>query len=33
VPRAELERFLCTAVRQQFDVRVLPQTHKIMQLP
>jgi len=33
LPRAELERFLCTAVRQQFDVRVLPQAHKIMQLP
>jgi len=33
LPRAELERFLCTAVRQQFDVRVLPQAHKMMQLP
>ncbi|HEX6811832.1 MAG TPA: 7-carboxy-7-deazaguanine synthase QueE [Planctomycetota bacterium] len=33
LPRAELERFLSTAVRQQFDVRVLPQAHKILQLP
>ena len=33
VPHGELERFLATAVRQQFDVRVLPQVHKVMQMP
>jgi 7-carboxy-7-deazaguanine synthase len=33
LPRADLERFVATAVRQQFDVRVLPQVHKALQLP
>lgn len=33
VARADLERFLAAAVRQQFDVRVLPQVHKILQVP
>jgi 7-carboxy-7-deazaguanine synthase len=33
VARAELERFVATAQRAQFDVRVLPQVHKALQLP
>lgn len=31
--RAELERFTQLALRLQFDVRVLPQVHKAMQIP
>lgn len=31
--RTELERFVATAQRAQFDVRVLPQVHKTLQLP
>ncbi|MCA8974569.1 MAG: 7-carboxy-7-deazaguanine synthase QueE [Planctomycetes bacterium] len=30
---SELERFLASAVRAGFDTRVLPQVHKILQLP
>jgi 7-carboxy-7-deazaguanine synthase len=33
LPRADLERLLANAVRQQFDVRVLPQVHKTLQVP
>jgi organic radical activating enzyme len=33
VARPELERFLALAVKKQFDVRVLPQVHKQLQLP
>jgi hypothetical protein len=33
LPRVDLERFLATAVRARFDVRVLPQVHKQLQLP
>ena len=33
VPRAELERFTATAVRAGFEVRVLPQVHKTLQVP
>jgi 7-carboxy-7-deazaguanine synthase len=33
IPASELERFIATAVRQSFDVRVIPQTHKVMRLP
>jgi len=33
LPRQDLERFVATAVRQQFDVRVLPQVHKTLQVP
>ncbi len=33
LPRQDLERFVATAVRQQFDVRVLPQVHKALQVP
>ncbi len=33
LPRTELERFVATAQRAQFDVRVLPQVHKTLQLP
>jgi 7-carboxy-7-deazaguanine synthase len=33
LPRADLERFTATAVRAGFDVRVLPQVHKALQVP
>lgn len=33
LPRAELERFTATALRARFDVRVLPQVHKALQVP
>jgi organic radical activating enzyme len=33
VARTELERFVAAAQRAQFDVRVLPQVHKTLQLP
>jgi 7-carboxy-7-deazaguanine synthase len=33
VPRVDLERYLALAVRRQFDVRVLPQVHKQLQIP
>jgi len=33
LPRVDLERFVATALRQQFDVRVLPQVHKALQIP
>lgn len=33
VPRADLERFTATAVRSGFDVRVLPQVHKVLAVP
>ncbi|MBL9078911.1 MAG: 7-carboxy-7-deazaguanine synthase QueE [Planctomycetes bacterium] len=33
VARTELERFAAAAVRASFDVRVLPQVHKVLQLP
>jgi len=33
LPARDLERFVATAVRARFDVRVVPQTHKAMQLP
>lgn len=33
VARADLERFLAMAHRRQFDVRVLPQVHKQLQVP
>lgn len=33
LPRTDLERLLANAVRQQFDVRVLPQVHKTLQVP
>lgn len=33
LPRAELERFTATARRRKFDVRVLPQVHKQLQVP
>lgn len=33
LPRADLARFLATAQRAQFDVRVLPQVHKVLQVP
>jgi organic radical activating enzyme len=33
VARPELERFTATAVRGGFDVRVLPQVHKTLQVP
>lgn len=33
LPRAELERFTATAVRAGFEVRVLPQVHKTLQVP
>jgi 7-carboxy-7-deazaguanine synthase len=33
VARADLERFLAMAVRAGFEVRVLPQVHKTLQLP
>ncbi len=33
VARADLERFLATALRAGFDARVLPQVHKALQLP
>ncbi|MBL8727818.1 MAG: 7-carboxy-7-deazaguanine synthase QueE [Planctomycetes bacterium] len=33
IARSELERFVATAQRAQFDVRVLPQVHKTLQLP
>ena len=33
VTRPDLERFLALAVRRQFDVRVLPQVHKALQIP
>ena len=33
VARAELERFVAMAQRAGFDVRVLPQVHKTLQLP
>jgi len=33
VARADLERYLATAVRAGFDVRVLPQVHKTLQVP
>ena len=33
LPRTDLERFVATALRQQFDVRVLPQVHKALQVP
>jgi hypothetical protein len=33
VARADLERFLATSVRAGFEVRVLPQVHKQLQVP
>lgn len=33
LPTADLDRLLATAVRRQFDVRVLPQVHKTLHLP
>lgn len=33
VPRTDLERYTATAIRAGFDVRVLPQVHKALQLP
>ena len=33
LPARDLERFVATAVRHKFDVRVVPQTHKVMNLP
>jgi organic radical activating enzyme len=33
LPRAELERFTAMALRARFDVRVLPQVHKTLQVP
>lgn len=33
LPASDLERFVATAVRHKFDVRVVPQTHKILNLP
>jgi organic radical activating enzyme len=33
VPRLDLERYVAAAIRRQFDVRVLPQVHKTLQLP
>ena len=33
LPSRELERFVATAVRCKFDVRVIPQTHKVLRLP
>lgn len=33
LPKGDLERFVATAVRQKFDVRVVPQTHKILKIP
>ena len=33
VPRAELQRFTANAVRAGFEVRVLPQVHKTLQVP
>jgi 7-carboxy-7-deazaguanine synthase len=33
LPRGELQRFLAAAQRARFDVRVLPQVHKALQLP
>ena len=33
LPRADLERFVATALRQEFDLRVLPQVHKTLQVP
>lgn len=33
LPARDLERFATTAVRHKFDVRVVPQTHKTLNLP
>jgi 7-carboxy-7-deazaguanine synthase len=33
LPRADLQRLLATAQRAGFDVRVLPQVHKVLQVP
>lgn len=33
LPARDLERYVATAVRHKFDVRVVPQTHKLMNLP
>jgi len=33
LPRGELERFTAMAMRARFDVRVLPQVHKALQVP
>ena len=33
LPRVDLERFVASAVQKQFDVRVLPQVHKALQVP
>lgn len=33
LPRVDLERYLAFAIRSQFDVRVLPQVHKALQIP
>lgn len=33
LPRQDLERFVATALQKQFDVRVLPQVHKALQVP
>lgn len=33
LPARDLERFAATAVRHKFDVRVVPQTHKTLNLP
>ena len=33
LPARDLERFIAMAVRHEFDVRVVPQTHKTMNLP
>lgn len=33
LPRADLERFAASALRAGFDVRVVPQVHKVLQVP
>ncbi len=33
VARVDLQRYLAMALRLQFDVRVLPQVHKVLQVP
>ena len=33
LPARDLERFVATSLRHQFDVRVLPQLHKTLRLP
>jgi organic radical activating enzyme len=33
LPRADLERFAASALRAGFDMRVVPQVHKVLQVP